>query len=332
MQDKRSNLFFLVLILLTILLFITDILLGPVKISIADFFNTTSPSNTISSILFELRLTKAITAIAAGAGLSISGLLLQTLFKNPLAGPYTLGVTSGASLGAAIAFMSGFYFSNTYLQTISVFALSGIGSFGVLLLIAFISSRIKNIVIILIVGLLLGHLLGALESLLQFFSRPEQLQSFAIWGMGSFSQTSLSQSIWMLLIIIILFFSSLFFSKPLNSLLLGHEKALLIGTNTKKVQNLIIAIAGIIATLITALCGPIAFIGFIAPHIARWLFKTYNHKTLLHASFFIGCVLALFCDIISQNLFSSLLIPVNIIASIIGAPIIIWIIVKRISI
>lgn len=320
---------------LVVLLFFSDILFGPIKLSFGEILGFIFNSRSVDAskyVIIEIRTSKAITAAAAGMGLSLCGLLLQTLFRNPLAGPYTLGITSGASLGAAIAMMAGVYISNKYLHELNLLVCAGIGSFLVLVLIMLVSTRVHNITMLLIIGLLLGHVFGAAESLLQYFARPEQVQSFAIWGMGSFSHTSVYQSIFILLIVFIAYMITQFLSKPLNTLILGDDQAALIGTNTRSLNRIIIFAVGVIATVVTAFCGPIAFVGFIAPHIARWLTNTHDHKILGRTSFTIGAIITLACDIISQNISDTFIIPVNIIASIIGAPLIIWVIVKRISI
>lgn len=280
------------------------------------------------NILHAIRLPKAVTAIMAGAALSVSGLIMQTLFRNPLAGPYTLGVSSGASLGVALL---------TMLSGVSGLVVSGlgvslplsacVGATMVLLLVLAVSRRVHNNVSLLIVGMMFGSIAGALVSLLQNFANPDALKLFIVWTLGSLSSVSWSD---MQMMVPILLLGSLFVLlalKPLNGLLLGEDYARGLGIHVARTRVYIVLATGLLAGGVTAFCGPIAFIGVAVPHIARGIFRTSNHRVTVPACALIGACLLLVCDVLCSLAVYPL--PISTVSALFGAPIIIWIILKN---
>ena len=274
-----------------------------------------------SNILHAIRLPKALTAILAGASLSVAGLIMQTLFRNPLAGPYTLGVSSGASLGVAFLTMC----SVSAIVLLPVAAC--IGATLVLLLVLAVSRRVTSNVSLLIVGMMFGSIAGALVSLLQNFANPDALKLFIVWTLGSLSSVGWSD---MQLMVPILLLGALFVLltlKPLNGLLLGEDYARGLGINVSRTRLFIVLATGLLAGGVTAFCGPIAFIGVAVPHIARGIFRTSNHRVTIPASALIGACLLLVCDVLC-SLFTYPL-PISTVSALFGAPVIIWIILKN---
>ena len=273
------------------------------------------------NILHAIRLPKAVTAILAGAALSVSGLIMQTLFRNPLAGPYTLGVSSGASLGVAFLTMC----SATMILLLPVAAC--IGATLVLLLVLAVSRKVTSNVSLLIVGMMFGSIAGALVSLLQNFANPDALKLFIVWTLGSLSSVSWSD---MQLLVPILCVGALFVLlalKPLNGLLLGEDYARGLGINVTRTRLFIVLATGLLAGGVTAFCGPIAFIGVAVPHIARGIFRTSNHRITIPACALIGACLLLVCDALCSLFIYPL--PISTVSALFGAPIIIWIILKH---
>ena len=274
-------------------------------------------------IMHSIRLPKAITAILAGGALSVSGLMMQTLFRNPLAGPYTLGVSSGASLGVAFLTMCSATLSTQVLLPIA----ACFGASMVLLLVLAVSRRVKNNVSLLIVGMMFGSIAGALVSLLQNFANPDALKLFIVWTLGSLSSVSWSD---MQLLVPILLIGTLFVLlalKPLNGLLLGEDYARGLGIHVSRTRLYIVLATGLLAGGVTAFCGPIAFIGVAVPHIARGLFRSSNHRITMPASVLIGACLLLICDVLC-SLFTYPL-PISTVSALFGAPVIIYIILKK---
>ncbi|MBQ6791086.1 MAG: iron ABC transporter permease [Paludibacteraceae bacterium] len=280
------------------------------------------------NILHAIRLPKAFTAILAGAALSVSGLIMQTLFRNPLAGPYTLGVSSGASLGVALLTMLGGILStfNFQLSSLGLPIAACIGATLVLLLVLAVSRRVTSNVSLLIVGMMFGSIAGALVSLLQNFANPDALKLFIVWTLGSLSSVSWND---MQLLVPILLLGTLFVLlalKPLNGLLLGEDYARGLGIRVERTRLYIVLATGLLAGGVTAFCGPIAFIGVAVPHIARGLFRTSNHRITVPASALIGACLLLVCDVLC-SLFTYPL-PISTVSALFGAPVIIWIILR----
>ena len=273
------------------------------------------------NILHAIRVPKAVTAVLAGAALSVSGLIMQTLFRNPLAGPYTLGVSSGASLGVAFLTMC----SATLVMLLPVAAC--IGATLVLLLVLVVSRRVTSNVSLLIVGMMFGSIAGALVSLLQNFANPDALKLFIVWTLGSLSSVGWSDMQMMIPILLTGALFVLLALKPLNGLMLGEDYARGIGINVERTRLFIVLATGLLAGGVTAFCGPIAFIGVAVPHIARGIFRTSNHRVTIPASAMIGACLLLVCDVLC-SLFTYPL-PISTVSALFGAPVIIWIILKN---
>lgn len=283
-------------------------------------------------IIIEVRLPQAITAMLTGAALAVSGLLLQTVFQNPLADPGILGISTGASLGVAFVLMlfggvAGVIFSLSASITLVLGAF--LGATLVLLIIMGFSSIVKNNVILLIIGIMISYLASSLISLLKFWSTKEQVFSFVLWGMGDFSGVSLAQLPFYASIILIGILASVLLIKPLNALLLGERYAKNLGVNVKRVRFLLLFCAGLLTAVTTAFCGPISFIGLAVPHIARLTLGTSNHYVLLPITLLLGAGIALLCNIISILPGSSGMIPLNAITPLFGAPIIIYVILNQ---
>lgn len=284
-------------------------------------------------IIINYRLPKAITAVLVGTGLSISGLLMQTLFRNPLAGPYVLGLSSGASLGVAFVIL-GAGFLPSFLQAIAlssygIVIASTFGSTLVLLLVLVVSQRLRDTMAILIVGLMFGSFTTAIVSVLTYFSTAEQLQKFTFWSMGSLGNLSWGTIIILTVCVAIGLLLSASSIKPLNALLLGENYAKSMGLNFNRARLIIIFATSILSGSITAFAGPIAFIGLAVPHIAKLTFQTSNHTILFWSTLFFGSIIMLFCDIVSQMPGFDVTLPINAITSIIGAPVVIWLLVRK---
>lgn len=277
-------------------------------------------------ILHAIRLPKAITAVLAGAALSVAGLIMQTLFRNPLAGPYTLGVSSGASLGVAmLTMLSGV--AGYGLQVIGIPFAACIGAIAVLLLVLAVSRRVTSNVSLLIVGMMFGSIAGALVSLMQNFANPDALKLFIVWTLGSLSSVGWSDMPMMASILLLGAFFVLLALKPLNGLLLGEDYAHGLGIDVARTRLYIVLATGLLAGGVTAFCGPVAFIGVAVPHIARGIFLTSNHRITVPASALIGACLLQVCDILCSLFIYPL--PISTVSALFGAPVIIWIILKN---
>ena len=335
-KTRNSILFFLLLLALLFSL-LMNISLGQVAIPIKEVAKSLIGSNaskdTWEYIILNFRLPKAITAILVGMGLSISGLLMQTLFRNPMAGPYVLGLSSGSSLGVAFVILGAAFLpeflSEILLSSYGIILASCLGSFLVLLLVLLVSQRLRDTMTILIVGLMFSSFTGAIVSVLTYFSTAEQLQRFTFWSLGSLGNVSFTNIIILSSCVFIGLFLSLLSIKSLDSLLLGENYAKSMGLNIKKSRYSIIFATSILAGSITAFAGPIAFIGLAVPHLAKLLFQTSNHKILFWATLLIGSILMLFCDTVSQMPGFDFTLPINAITSIIGAPIVIWLLMRK---
>lgn len=281
------------------------------------------------NILHAIRLPKAVTAILAGAALSLSGLIMQTLFRNPLAGPYTLGVSSGASLGVALLTMLSGILSPlaVSLSYLGLPFAAVIGATLVLLLVLAVSRRVTGNVSLLIVGMMFGSIAGALVSLLQNFANPDALKLFIVWTLGSLSSVGWSDMVFLLPILLLGVCFVLLALKPLNGLLLGEDYARGLGINVTRTRIYIVLATGLLAGGVTAFCGPIAFIGVAVPHIARGIFLTSNHRVTVPASALIGACLLLVCDVLCSLFIYPL--PISTVSALFGAPVIIWIILKN---
>ena len=340
MFKSRKTVIFTILTLLLLLTLLLNISFSQVDIPLKEVFNSVfgghASKETWEYIIVNFRLPKAITAILVGIGLSISGLLMQTLFRNPLAGPYVLGLSSGSSLGVAFVIL-GATFLPTFLSQIllsqyGIILASCIGSLLVLLLILIVSQQLKDTMSILIVGLMFSSFTSAIVSVFTYFSSAEQLQKYTFWSMGSIGNLAWENIVLLSVAVFIGLLLSLLSLKPLDALLLGENYAKSMGLNIKKARYIIILATSVLAGSITAFAGPIAFIGLAVPHLGKLLFQTSNHKVLFFATLLIGSIIMLFCDMVSQMPGFDFTLPINAITSIIGAPVVIWLIVRKKSI
>ena len=303
----------------------------PIQAVFEILFNNTSSNENWQIIINEFRIPKAITAIFAGSALAVSGLLMQTLFRNPLADPYILGISSGASLGIAILILlvSLGGFSTIFLSNWSFIIAAAIGAFSIMLLVVIMASKIKNTMSILIIGLMFGTFASALISIMAYFSSASQLQQFIAWSFGNLGNHS-SKELWVYFgFYIIGIVPLLLLIKPLNSLLLGENYAQSLGVNIKKVRLGILVITSLLTGLVTAFSGPIAFVGLAVPHLTKLIFNTSNHVILIPAVLLNGAILMLISDTIAQLPNSEFTLPINAITSLFGAPIVIWLIVRK---
>lgn len=322
---KRNTLIFVLLTALMAFFFGLDVCSG--TIWLWPFSDTLSAMEL--QIIHAIRLPKALTAVIAGAALSVSGLIMQTLFRNPLAGPYTLGVSSGASLGVAFLTMLGGILStfNFQLSTVGLPIAACIGASMVLLLVLAVSRRVTSNVSLLIVGMMFGSIAGALVSLLQNFANPDALKLFIVWTLGSLSSVGWTDMQMLLPVLLLGALFVLLALKPLNGLLLGDDYARGLGINVTHTRLYIVLATGLLAGGVTAFCGPIAFVGVAVPHIARGIFGTSNHRVTIPASALIGACLLLVCDVLCSLFVYPL--PVSTVSALFGAPVIIWIILKQ---
>lgn len=323
-EMKRNSLIFALLGAFLLILFGLDVCSGTIWLWP---FGELSPME--QNILYSIRFPKAVTAILAGASLSVAGLIMQTLFRNPLAGPYTLGVSSGASLGVALLTMLGGVLStfNVQLSTFGLPVAACLGATLVLLLVLAVSRRVTSNVSLLIVGMMFGSIAGALVSLLQNFANPDALKLFIVWTLGSLSSVGWEDMQLMLPVLAVGALFVLLSLKPLNGLLLGEDYARGLGIHVARTRLYIVLATGLLAGGVTAFCGPVAFIGVAVPHIARGIFRTSNHRLTIPASAVIGACLLLVCDVLCSLFIYPL--PISTVSALFGAPVIIWIILKN---
>ena len=330
-MKSRSLILFLTLSFLTVGLFLADLAWGSIHISLSeiiDVFFRKSGSGINSEILLNFRLPKAITAVLAGASLSVAGLMMQTLFRNSLADPYILGVSSGASLGVALVMMAATVLPVAFVSSgWALIVAAIIGASVVLVLVVGVSFKVHNAVSLLIVGLMFGTIAGSLVSVLQNFSNPDAIKLFVMWTFGSLSAVTWSYMHVLLPVVLVGLGMAFSLQKRLDGLLLGENYARGLGISIQQTRFLIVIATGLLAGGITAFTGPIAFVGVAIPHIARGLFKVSSHKVLLPATILCGASLLLICDIITQ--IPTYTLPINTVSALFGAPIIIWIILKR---
>ncbi len=323
---KRSLTITVLLLLLIVVLFVCDLCFGSIAIRLSELFGVVSDGSINRQILLDLRLPRAITAVMAGAALSVSGLMMQTLFRNPLAGPYILGVSSGATFGVALLVLVGSMFGFAATNMLTVLS-AIVGATLCLMLVLAISYRIENNVSLLIIGMMIGSIAGALVNLMQNFANPDALKLFIVWSLGSLSSVTWAEMPFLVPVFLVGFLMALLLIKPLNGLLLGENYARGLGINVNRTRLLIVLSTGLLAGGITAFCGPIAFVGVAVPHIARGLYSTSNHRIIMPASALIGADLLLLCDLLANQFTYPL--PISTLSALFGAPIIIWIIVRR---
>ena len=336
-SQKTYKASFVILTFVLIICFFTNISLGSIYIPIKSVFHSligsTNEPETWLNIVQNYRLPKAITAIIVGSGVGISGLLMQTLFRNPLAGPFVLGISSGASLGVALVILGtglfGGVFASIFLSKWGIVLAGSLGSFLVLLSVLIVSLKVRDTMAILIIGLMFASITAAIVSVLSYFGSAQQLQQYIFWGFGSLGNLSWDEIFIFFLIYSIGILISITSIKSLNTLLLGENYAKSLGLNIKKSRLTIIIATSLLAGTITAFAGPIAFIGLAIPHLTRQVFNTSNHKILLPAVFLFGAIVMLICDSIAQLPNTDFTLPINAITSLIGAPVVIWLLVRK---
>lgn len=334
---KRNVCIILLLVAGIIVLFATSLIVGSVRIPLADvcdiLFDKFEGKESWKYIVMENRLPQALTAMLCGASLAVCGLMLQTAFRNPLAGPDVFGISSGAGLGVAIVmlFLGGSV--STTLFTVSGFLAiltsAFIGAIVVTMIILFLSTMVRNSVLLLIVGLMVGYVSSSAVALLNFFASEEGVKSYMVWGMGNFGGVSMNHMQLFALLCLVGIIASIFLIKPLNIMLLGTQYAESLGINIRQIRNLLLVTVGLLTAVTTAFCGPISFIGLAIPHISRLLFRTDNHQILLPGTVLTGAVIALFCNLVCYLPGELGIIPLNAVTPLIGAPVIIYVIIKR---
>ena len=330
-MKRGSAILFAILTILALLLFAIDMMVGSVGIAARDVWAALTGGEcdpVTRKIILDIRLMKATMAILAGAALSVSGLQMQTLFRNPLAGPYVLGVSSGASLGVALFILGAPLLGaggGAMMTTRGTAGAAWIGAAAILVIVASVSKRIKDIMVILILGIMIDSGVSAIVQILQYLSNEEALKSFVIWTMGSLGDVTTSQLALVAPVIVAGLAISISVIKPLNLLLLGESYARTMGLNIGRTRLLILLSTTLLAGTVTAFCGPIGFIGLAIPHVARILFSDADHRTLMPATALTGAVALLMCDIISKLL----TLPVNTITALMGIPIVIWVVIRN---
>lgn len=337
MSKNRNTLLFTSLSLVLLLTLVLNISIGQVTIPFKEvcksLFGSSASKETWEYIIINYRLPKAITAMLVGVSLSISGLLMQTFFRNPLAGPFVLGLSSGSSLGVAFVVLGSsflpIFLTDFLLSSHGIILASCAGSFQVLLLIFIVSKYLRDVMSILIVGLMFSSFTSAIVSILTYFSTAAQLQKFTFWSMGSLGNLTWGNISFLTFVITIGLLISVFSLKSLDALLLGENYAKSMGLNFKRFKNTIIISTSLLTGSITAFVGPIAFIGLAVPHLTKLLFQTSNHKILFIGTLLIGAIIMLLCDSISQFPGMDFTLPINAITSLVGAPIVIWLIIKK---
>ena len=326
----RNTILFTLLSVLCALLFVMDIAVGSVAIPLSEVVSALcgGGSEEIRSIVVDIRLVRAIVALLAGAALAVSGLQMQVLFRNPLAGPYVLGVSAGASFGVALFLLGapilGVAISPT-LQSLGTAGAAWIGSAVVLLLVVALSRRIKDIMVMLILGIMLSSGVGALVEIMQYFSSEASLKSYVVWTMGSLGDVTATQLAVLAPVLVVGLAMVVAAIKPMNMLLAGERYAASMGLNIARSRNLILISTTLLAGTITAFCGPIGFVGIAVPHIARMLFRSADHRTLLPATILVGVVMLLVGDVVAKYF----ALPINTITALMGIPIVIYIVTRR---
>ncbi|MFS4492145.1 FecCD family ABC transporter permease [Maribacter sp. 2308TA10-17] len=334
---SKYRLSFLLLLLALVISFLLNISLGSVSIpfqsTLNSIFESQIENESWKYIIWNYRIPKAFTAVLAGSALALSGLLMQTLFRNPLAGPFVLGISSGASLGAALFIMGTSLFSGfiafEFIGNLSLAIASSLGSFLVLFLVLTVAARVKDTMALLIIGLMFGSVTAAIVSVLSYFTTSEKLQQYIYWSFGSLGDLTWTQLFLLGGIVLLGIILSIASIKTLNALLLGENYAQSLGVRLKKSRYIIIIATALLAGSVTAFAGPIAFVGLAVPHLTRQIFNTTDHKVLVPAVLLYGAILMLLCDVIAQLPSSASVLPINAITSIVGAPVVIWLLTRK---
>lgn len=339
MNRKTKILLMILLALSIIVILILNLLLGTVMIPAGDVIDillgNQNDNRIWTNIVMKSRLPQSLTAAMAGAGLAVSGLLMQTVFRNPLAGPSVLGISSGASLGVACVVLLSGSIGGVALSKLGVIGevtitLSAIiGSLLIMALISYVARKVRGNVTLLIMGVMIGYIANAIIGVLKFFSAEEDIRAYVIWGLGSFSRVSGGQTTVFIGLMLILLPTAFFLIKTLNLLLLGDSYARNLGLNIKRARLFVIGCSGILVAVVTAYCGPIVFLGLAVPHICRGLFHTSNQTTILPASLLGGASLALLCNLIARLPGFEGALPVNSVTALVGAPVVMWVLVNK---
>ena len=322
---SRSAILFAMLAALTLFLFLLDLAVGAVAVPLGDVWAALTGGDcprATAKIILNIRLIKAVVALLAGAALSVSGLQMQTLFRNPLAGPYVLGISSGASLGVALVVLAGFG------SSIGIAGAAWLGAARVLVGIAAVGHRIKDIMVILILGMMFSSGVGAIVQILQYLSKEESLKAFVIWTMGSLGDVTFDQLAVLVPSIIAGLLLAVVTIKPLNLLLFGEEYAVTMGLNIRRSRGLLFLSTTLLAGTVTAFCGPIGFIGLAMPHVTRMLFRNSDHRVLVPGTVLSGAAVLLLCDLVSK-MFT---LPINAITALLGIPIVVWVVLRNKSV
>ena len=322
---SRSVLLFTALAALTLFLFLLDLAVGAVAVPLGDVWAALTGGDcprATAKIILNIRLIKAVVALLAGAALSVSGLQMQTLFRNPLAGPYVLGISSGASLGVALVVLAGVG------SSIGIAGAAWLGAAIVLVVIAAVGHRIKDIMVILILGMMFSSGIGAVVQILQYVANDESLKMFVIWTMGSLGDVTFNQLAVLIPSIIAGLLLAVITIKPLNLLLFGEEYAVTMGLNVRRSRGLLFLSTTLLAGTVTAFCGPIGFIGLAMPHVTRMLFRNSDHRVLVPGTVLSGASVQLLCDLVSK-LFT---LPINAITALLGIPIVVWVVLRNKSV
>ena len=322
---SRSAILFAMLAALTLFLFLLDLAVGAVAVPLGDVWAALTGGDcprATAKIILNIRLIKAVVALLAGAALSVSGLQMQTLFRNPLAGPYVLGISSGASLGVALVVLAGFG------SSIGIAGAAWLGAALVLVVIAAVGHRIKDIMVILILGMMFSSGVGAIVQILQYLSKEESLKAFVIWTMGSLGDVTFDQLAVLVPSIIAGLLLAVVTIKPLNLLLFGEEYAVTMGLNIRSSRGLLFLSTTLLAGTVTAFCGPIGFIGLAMPHVTRMLFRNSDHRVLVPGTVLSGAAVLLLCDLVSK-MFT---LPINAITALLGIPIVVWVVLRNKSV
>ena len=335
---RRTWPLIIILLIAIVVLAIVNLLLGSVCIPIADVCRILvgGESNEIwENIIWKSRLPQALTAIVAGAGLAVSGLQMQTVFRNPLAGPSVLGISNGSALGVAFVVLlsgriGGVALSRLgYLGDAAMSVAAIVGALAVMMLIVWISQKVKGNVTLLIIGVMIGYLANAIIGVLKFLSPEEDVKAFVVWGLGSFSRVSGDEMVLFVVLMCVLLPLSCLLVKPMNLLLLGDRYAANLGLNIRRARLLVIVCSGVLVAIVTAYCGPIMFIGLAVPHLARAIFRTSDHRVLMPATMFCGAALALVCNLIARMPGFEGALPVNSVTALVGAPVIAAVLFRR---
>lgn len=333
-MKSKNSLLFAALGLAAAVLFVADLATGSVALPVGEVWGALTggdvPAHT-ALIVREIRLLKAIVALAAGAALAVSGLQMQTLFRNPLAGPYVLGISSGASLGVALFLLGAPLLGAAGSSLVSTLGLAGAawtGAAAILLLIAAVGRRVKDILVILILGMMFSSGVGAVVQLLQYFSHEDALKTFVVWTMGSLGEVTSAQAVLLLPAVAAGLAVAVATIKPLNLLLLGEAYARTMGLDVRRTRQRVFLSTTLLAGTVTAFCGPIGFIGLAVPHVVRMLFRTADHRILLPGSALAGAVVLLLCDLIAKTL----AIPINTVTALLGIPVVVLVVVRNQSV